>query len=509
MSANKSFQLKAGTFLTYFQLVLSTAISLVYTPEMLRLLGKTEYGLYSIAATTVSYVNILNMGFASSYVRFYSRDKARNDENAIARTNGLFLLVFVGIGIIAFIAGIALSFSTELIFKDGLNPQEHQTARIIIVILTVSTSYNLLTSLFSSMITAHEEFIFLKSVNIIKTIVSPTLIWILLLRGYKSIMMASITSGLILLSDTIYVLFCLFKLKVKFKFDRINFRDFSEISAFSGFIALNSIVDQINWSVDKILLGRYWGAAYTAVYSVASQVNSIYMQLSTGISNVFIPRINKIVAEKRPFNEMDDLFIKIGRLQTIVLLPVIMGFIFFGKQFITLWTPEGYSDSYYIALLLMVPTTIPYIQNAGVTIQTAMNKHQFRAILYAVMAGINFLLSILLCKRYGGIGCALGTAVSIIIANVIIMNAYYQKGLGLNIKRFWKELCSFLPTIIVLVIAGIFVKRFLAINSYLRLMLYALLYVGVYCVTVYCFSLNKHEKNIFNNLIIKVVKHHD
>ena len=39
-------QKKAGVLLSYGQTVLSTLISLVYTPVMLRLLGQSEYGLY-------------------------------------------------------------------------------------------------------------------------------------------------------------------------------------------------------------------------------------------------------------------------------------------------------------------------------------------------------------------------------------------------------------------------------------------------------------------------------
>lgn len=506
MSANKSVQLKAGTVLTYVQLFISTIISLVYTPVMLRLLGQTEYGLYNIAATTVSYVNILNMGFASSYVRFYSRDKAKKEQDAISLTNGLFLVVFIGIGIIAFIAGIILAMFAEYIFKDGLSVEEYKTAKTIILILTVSTAYNLATSLFSSMITANEEFVFLKLVNIIKTVLSPTLIWILLLQGYKSIMMAIITSLLIIISDTIYVLFCFFKLKVKFRFNKINKRDLIEITTFSGFIAINAIVDQINWSVDKILLGRFWGAANTAIYSVAAQINSIYMQLSTGVSNVFIPRINKLVAEHRPIEEIDDLFIKIGRLQTIILLPVIMGFVFFGQQFISIWTPEGYGDAYYIALLLMVPTTIPYIQNAGVSIQTAMNKHQFRALLYAIMAIINLVVSIILCKRFMGVGCAMGTAISIVVANILIMNIYYSKALKLNITRFWKEMSSFLPTVCILIGIGAIVKKFIIINGYTSFVVFGFIFLCIYVISAYIFSLNEYEKGLFKAFINRVVK---
>ncbi len=114
---SKSTQLKAGTILTYLQLALSTVISLVYTPAMLRLLGQTEYGLYNIAATVVSYVNLLNMGFASSYVRFYFRSKAKNDYEEIKRTNGLFLIVFIVIAILALVSSFVLAASAELIFS--------------------------------------------------------------------------------------------------------------------------------------------------------------------------------------------------------------------------------------------------------------------------------------------------------------------------------------------------------------------------------------------------------
>ena len=37
----------------------------------------------------------------------------------------------------------------------------------------------------------------------------------------------------------------------------------------------NQIIDQINWSVDKFLLGRFAGTTAVAVYGVGGQINSI------------------------------------------------------------------------------------------------------------------------------------------------------------------------------------------------------------------------------------------
>ena len=149
----------------------------------------------------------------------------------------------------------------------------------------------------------------------------------------------------------------------------------------------------------------------------------------------------------------------------------------------------------------MGPATVPYIQNAGVSIQTAENKHQFRALLYTIMAIINFIVSILLCRRFGGIGCAFGTALSIIIANILIMNIYYHRSLKLNMIRFWKEELSFVPCIVALAVVGVIINIWIPINSYIMLLLAGLIFVVIYFVVLWIFSLNIDEKNMVKSIL--------
>lgn len=494
MSQNKSIQLKVGAMLSYLQTAIGAIISLIYTPVMLSLLGQSEYGVYNIAATTVSYVNLLNMGFSSSYVRFYARDKAENDQKQLAKTNGLFLLVFLSIGFLALFAGFTLTAFSETIFADGLTASEYVIVKEIMLILTISTAYNLATSIFSSIVIAHEDFIFHRVVNLIKTVLNPSITWILLLMGYRSVMMAFVTATLTIVADTFYLLYCFVKLKIKIDIRHPSKSQLKEITLFSGFIALTSIVDQINWSIDKILLGRLKGTAETAVYSVAATIHTMYMQLSTSISNVFIPRVNRIVAEKGTCRELTDIFIRIGRMQAFVLLPILLGFVFLGKIFVSLWTPNGYSEVYIIAILLMGASIIPYIQNIGVSIQMAQNKHQFRAILYTIISIANLVLSIFLCKEYGAIGCAIGTAFSLIVGNVIIMNIYYQKKIKLDMIAFWKSMLKFLPTIIVLTVLGLTIMNFVSINTWGLFILFGCIFVTVYAVMLWLTVLTKSEK---------------
>ena len=88
-------QLRVGVILNYIVILLNTLVGLLYTPYMLRMMGQSEYGLYQLVASVVSYLSILSLGFGSSYMRFYSRIKKNNDEQEIARFNGMFMTIFL------------------------------------------------------------------------------------------------------------------------------------------------------------------------------------------------------------------------------------------------------------------------------------------------------------------------------------------------------------------------------------------------------------------------------
>ena len=499
----KDKQIKFGIVLQYLQMGLNIIINLVYTPIMIRILGNSEYGIYQLVSSIISYLNLLSLGFGASYIRFYSRYKAVNDEEGVKKLNGLFLIVFTIMGIVAVIAGLFISFNVEMFFNDTYTSSDLDIARVLMIFLTINLSISFPASVFISYITSQEKFIFQKLVNIGKTVLSPILSIALLYLGYGSIGMVIVTTAISIIIDTINVLYCILKLKMKFSFKNPNLKLLKEIAIFSLFIAINQIIDQINWQTDKIILGKMTTSTVVAIYAVASTINSMYLNFSTAISNVYVPRVNRIVAsstnEEETNDKLTDLMIKVGRLQFFVIMLILTGFIFFGKYFIYRWAGENYEDAYYITLLLICPVTIPLIQNLGIEIQRAKNKHQFRSIICLIVAILNVGISIWFCTLWGAIGTALGTTLSLIIGNIIIMNIYYQKALGINIIKFWKKILKSIPAFIIPVICGICLMIFYSFNSLIDFGLIMIAYTIIYFINVLLFGLNKEEKTGLKN----------
>ena len=155
---------------------------------------------------------------------------------------------------------------------------------------------------------------------------------------------------------------------------------------------------------------------------------------------------------------------------------------------------------------MILPVTIPLIENVGVEIQRAQNKHSFRSVIYLIMAVINVVMSIWLCKLWGAIGTALGTSISLILANGLIMNVYYHKQCNVDIIAFWKNILSIFPGFIVPVVGGATMFKILHIDSLLVLCGWAIVYTLVYCMSIWQFSLNITEKAFCVSIIDKLKK---
>lgn len=498
-------QLKAGVGLSYISVVLGSLISIVYTPVMLRLLGQSEYGLYTLAGSVVAYLNILNFGLESSYIYFYSRYKVKQDSDSIAKLNGMFFVVFGVISLIALGAGGVLTANADLFFQAKLSASEIAVTQVLMAVLVMNVALSLLCSVFTAYITANEQYVFHRSLGLVKMILNPILSLIVLLMGYRSIGMVVITVCLNATIDGFYVIFCKRRLHMQFCFAGFDWKLLREIFAFSSLIFINIIVDQINWNVDKFLLGIFQGAAATAIYGLAAQLQSYYQQFSTTISSVFVPRVHNLIASEQT-QAISDLFISVGRVQFLVMALVCSGFVFFGQPFVLLWGGKEYADSYFIALLLMVPVTVPLIQNIGIEVQRAKNIHKFRSYVYLGIAILNVLLSIPLVQKYSGIGCALGTAISLVLGNIVIMNWFYYKRCDLDIPAFWRNIASICKGLFIPILLGNLLNRWLDLTLMPNLAAGITVYTAAYMGSMWLFGMNVYEKESVRRLVKKITK---
>ena len=493
-------QLKLGVILSYLSMSLKIIISLIYTPIMLRILGQQEYGLYQLVISVISNLSILNIGFGSAYIRFFAQFRAQKTAKELANMNGLFFAILSILAVFTILLGFWLGFQPSLVFGQGLQADELRLAQELLFILVIMLGFSFINLLFNSYIIANEKFSVQRGLDLLQTLASPLLQLPLLLLGLGSrgIVIGTTITSLCIYSYNIY--YCYRRLNFRMSWQAIDWSLLKEIGHYSSFIFLAMIIDQINWNVDVYLVGRFYGTVATAVYSIAELMDGYFRQFSSSFSSLLTPRIHTLVSENISDRALTEFFIKMARIQFLIMALIASGFIFFGQAFIYKWAGPEYQDSFYISLVLILPLLVPIIQNGGIEIRRAKNQHQFYTKVSFITALMNVGFTIILLNFLPAIGAAISTSVTLLI-NSIILNINYHRSMNLDMIYFWREILSLFKGMILPIVMGTIFNVFVDLNDMLLFVLCGIMYVFIYGLSMWFLAMNAYEKSLVKNIL--------
>jgi len=502
-------QLKAGAVLSYVSLIVHNLVGIMYTPIMIRLLGKSEYGLYNLANSVVGYLAVLDLGLGNTIIRYTSKYRAEKDEEGESKLIGLCLSIYLLLSLIVILVGSILVINVEKIFSNSLTPSEVGTMKKLVIFMVFNVAITLTGSVFSSIIIAYEKFVFPKILTIFRSILNPFVMLPLLLMGYKSIAITAATTVINIMFIIINMYYCFKKLNIKIKFKKMDFSILKEIGIYSILVFLVMIVDKIYWSTDQFILGIVCGTSSVAVYAISSTIINYYLNFSTALSGVFLPKVTKMVTNNAKEKEISDLFIKIGRIQFILMAFILGGFLIAGTDFIMFLGGKQYTGKinyiYATTLVILIPLTVPLIQNIGVSIIQAKNKQLFRTMVLFVIAILNVIISIPLAKIYEGLGCAIASGICFFLGTGICMNYYYYKHMKIDIIKFWKNILKILIPVVISIILGSIIGYFIPLTGILGVLSKGIVYAFIYIPLVYKVGMNDYEKNEFSKLTKKIL----
>lgn len=484
--------LKAGFVLSYAAIFIQSAVSILYTPFMLRILGESEYGLLQLAISAVSHLGLLSFGFSGSYLKFYTQYRVSGNKNKICVLNGMFLTVFLCASLLSLILGGVITAFTHVIFSRSMSADEIDAMRILLGLMTVNLALSFPNNVFDGFIVAHEKFTFQKLLVILSTLLNPMLTFPILIMGKGNVGVGVCMCAISALKLIISGVYCVSRLDMKFMMTR-KIKEFSPLFAFSFFVFLNIVSDQINWSTDKTILGIVRGAKEVTLYSLGAQFNTYFLTFSYALSSLFSPKAYRIAISRHSGDMLDRFFARYGKIQLTVMGFIYLMLIALGRPFIRLWSGLDSNIPYYTAVILISPLLITSIQSIGIEIQRAKDMHRFRSILYFAIAGFNILISIPLCVKFGALGGAWGTAVCLVVGNIFIMNWYYHKKVGVNMFYFWTQIINMLPSFVLPVVCAVCLNIFIKDNA-LSLIIGGVAFTAVYSLSALILGIGRDIK---------------
>jgi O-antigen/teichoic acid export membrane protein len=502
-------QLKAGAVLSYISLFAGTLISLIYTPYMLKALGQSEFGIYSLVNTVIAYFTLLDFGFGNAIIRYTAKYKAEGNKEKESAVHGMFLLLYSLIGLATLAIGAVIIVNTDKIFSSALTAAEVQKMKPLLALALFNIAISFPLSLFSSIINAYQRYIFIKSLFLIRTILNPLFMVSVLMLGYGSMGMIVVTTIVNLVFCAANIYYCLKKLSLKIRLAKIDKPLLKEISGYSFFIFLGIISDKFFWSTDQILLGinKNSNSSEIAIYALAATFISLFISLTSVIGQLQLPQFISMLAQKRTDEEISNKFIKISRVQFFICAYVFTGFIIVGKTFITTWAGSEYLNSFYVAAIIMASLVAGISQNVGIAVIQAKNLIKFRAYLQLSVATLNVILTWFFISYWGAVGAAISTFISHFLAIFIILSIYYQKKVKLNVAGLWKGLSRFFPLYIISAVLSLLFESIISkhLSGYSNVLCTAAFFSVLYFSSTYI-MMNTGEKQLVVSLINRIFR---
>ncbi|MFQ9334940.1 MAG: lipopolysaccharide biosynthesis protein [Collinsella aerofaciens] len=487
-------QRKAGVVIGYANIIIKNLVNLVYTPMLLSFVGQADYGVYQTANSFVFSLTLLTFGFSEAYIRFYTQEKAKGEEGDIRRLNGMYLMLYIAVSVVALSLGLLFSMNVGSFFSGSFTRDQVGLAGELMGIMSFNVAATLLSTVFDAHILSHEQFMFQQSRQMFTSLATPGVAFLLLNLGMGAVGVALAQLAITLTLLTLNARFAIFKLGMRFDFSRFDRNLFRAIALFSAWIFANQICELVNQSVPNILLGALTSAVTVSVFAVSIQMRTVFVSLSTVMSNVFVPKINRIVATGDDNTELTHLMTRVGRYQMLLFCWVYCGFVLLGRFFIAKWAGEGFMDAYWLICAMTLPLGIPLCQNTGIEIQRAKNRHKARSIVYLCMAGINVLLTCFAAPLLGYWAPAIAYILSIALGNGLFMNWYYQKRIGLDMVFFWKRnLPVALASAAVLAVCKA-MGVLLPVTSWVLFLAWGAAYTVLFAAAMWQFVLDSDEK---------------
>lgn len=128
---------------------------------------------------------------------------------------GMFFMLYVVIGIVAFAAGLILYFNTDSMFSNTMDEEEMYKINVMMLLMVFNIAFTFPMSIWGAIITAYENFVFQKMVGIVRIILNPAVMIVLLLIGYKAIAMVVATTIFNVVTLLINYWYCKNKLQIK------------------------------------------------------------------------------------------------------------------------------------------------------------------------------------------------------------------------------------------------------------------------------------------------------
>lgn len=475
--------------------IVNAIYGFISVPILINYFGKAEYGLIGLAMSVNVYMNLMDMGFNSTNVRFFSNWLAQKNYDRLLKGFQTSLSFYGIIGIINVIVLLIIAFFSESIFN--VTPQQDAILKSLFYILALSAFCQWFSSCFDQLIKATENIAWIQK----RTLFTKVLMVIVLFATIWMHLSIELYYFLTCMAALSIVPMSISKINKEVPFIRFypkwDKQAFKEMLPYCLNIFSFSLFQFSFYNLRPVFLGIQGTIESVADYRILNGIIGAVTMLGGAFTGILLPSTSKVVAnhDKKAYYRMayDG-----TKYISILICFCCFGMMSVGSEVLTLYVGESY--------LYLVPWLNLWLLCTLGTHNQAISSlilagSDIRAISYnSVIASIIGLISAWFLIPYYQIGgVCIALAIYMIIQLVFYYIYYWPHKMKINSLKVFKNcfipyavlggvlsyviyhIPIFLPTIYIFFVKGV---------------IFSILYLSILW-----FIINKNDKTFIKRIV--------
>lgn len=433
MAGKKRFAI--NVLMNWAAMAVNMVVPFFLTPFVVRHLGSVGYGVWILAVSSVSYLNLLDLGLRSAVIRYVSKAQARGEmreaTSAIHAALWFRILIAAGVSLLS----LALAAAVPHFFK--IPPELMRPAQITVLLCALGVAVTLVSGVFGAVLAAINRFDLLSYITMGQTLTRACGVLLILRSGHGLVRLASwelivLTAAAVATTLSTLIIFPHSRVRP----GRPDMGVLRMIWSYSMATFVLMLAVQLVYNTDNLVVGAFLPVSIVAFYAVGGSLAGYASQVSGALSTTFTPLASGLEASGRT-DKLQEMVIRGTQATLGLALPIAVALLFRGRTFIDLWMgPQFGLISETVLQILLINLFLSIANGTASSIVMGIEKHGPLARYAIYEALLNLALSIALVKTIGLYGVAWGTAIAAVFIHVGFWPPYVRKVLGVPIRTY-------------------------------------------------------------------------
>ena len=316
------------------------AVSLYISRIVLRELGVSDYGIYSLVGGFIALFGFLNAAMSSATQRYLTFDLGKKDYVRLQKTFSAALTIHMGIALIVLLFAETLGLwyvNNKMVFP----PERTYAVNVVYQFSIAASLLGIIQVPYNALIIAREKMNVFAYISIVEVVLNLAIVFMLVFfASDKLIAYAILTFVVSFIIRMTYQAYCRKQFKeskYKFEWDKAYYK---ELISYSGWNLFGQSANVLANQGTSVLFNLFHGVTINAAISIANQVNTAVYGFVSNFQQAFNPQITKTYAAEE-YASHKRMVLTASKFSLIIMSLMSAPILLFPNMFLTLWLGDN------------------------------------------------------------------------------------------------------------------------------------------------------------------------